>query len=131
MNMRSRVSPWVPGLTGLVAGLAISLAVVGTFAYATWFPSKTDPTRVAESFGVTVKVVDHLECSAADAIGCYSPVDPNTVYILAGLEPDVERYAVLHELGHVLQERAGVPRDECGAEAIARALGATYSSYDC
>lgn len=120
---------------GQVQGFAIGAAVVAGIMLGApaLFPgpaSATDATQIADQFGVTV-VWSTAPCSLMDptAQGCFLTNTPNTVYVSPGLSAMRTRYAVLHEIGHVMQHRLGESIDECGADQFAQSLGARFGHY--
>lgn len=115
-------------LIGLVTGLAIAFAAVGAYAATTVTP-ETNPNQIAEQFGATIAWFDDESPCGGEDVGCYTSRTPNTIYIRTGLEPDVQRSVILHELGHLTQARLGLPRDECKADEFAKSLGATVTAY--
>jgi len=56
--------------------------------------------------------------------GCFQPRYPDTIILSPRLQGESLRYVTLHELAHVHQHRAGLPLDECAADAQALAWGA-------
>lgn len=87
---------------------------------------------VAAGFGVQIIWVENIAEKCGDmTAGCWEEITPDTIYIGSKLEPEATRHAVLHELGHVMQNRLGQPFDECKADDFAQALGSTMQSYKC
>jgi len=131
--MNDRYRKAVYSLGGLVAGLALSVTTVAAFGIATNHPTKVHPSELGAAFDVTVLYFeDSSPCGSGDQhAGCFRWLEPDVIYIKAGMDPEVERSVTLHEIGHVLQYRAGVPGTECEADEIARLLGATWFGYDC
>jgi hypothetical protein len=89
---------------------------------------------VAELWSVTIDWSDDpaSECGASEdaALGaCYLP--PARIVIQSGLDWDLTKYLVLHQLGHVEQYRIGVPLDECGGDLFAHMHSSTISNYTC
>lgn len=115
-------------LAGFVAGLAVSVAGLGVYAASTVTP-ESNPNEIAEQFGATIVWFEtESPCNSKDA-GCYTHRTPDTIYIRIGLEPEIQRSVILHELGHLTQDRLGLPRDECKADEFAKSLGATSTAY--
>ena len=56
--------------------------------------------------------------------GCFQPNFPDTIILSPRLQGESLCYVTLHELAHVHQYRAGLPLDECAADAQALAWGA-------
>jgi len=128
--MRAPSTSLLAFLVGLVAGaLVMVLAGIGVLVVLRG-GSVPDDDELAGRFGVEVVRVDEVTCEGGDAIGCFDPLTPDRVTIANGLG-ELERSVLLHELAHVLQHRAGMPLDECGADRIALELGATWTGYDC
>lgn len=129
------MTPTVRGVTtylaGAITGLAIGTVVLTiAIASTTIHVEKTSPSDIAAQFGVTVHYFKDARCGgAADAAGCTLPGSTDTIYIQSGLPADVTRSATLHELGHIMQNRLGLPNDECKADQFARSLGATALAY--
>lgn len=120
-------------LVGLCLGLVVAVGVAA-FAVVNAFGIRSPGTaeELAGTFGATISwFTDPSEtpCEQVDAAGCYSPRNPDVIYISKGLQPDVQRYAILHEIGHMVQSRLGMPIDECAADRFAQSLGATYGPY--
>jgi Zn-dependent peptidase ImmA (M78 family) len=119
-----------------VAGAVTVLALVAG-ALLIWVLSA--PAHSAESedlasrFDVTVVWFDdNSPCGdTTEHGGCWQRATPDVIYVQSGFDPDVERSMILHEIGHVLQHRLGLPLDECKADEFARSMGATWSGYDC
>lgn len=84
--------------------------------------SANDAAKIAASFGVTIQWQDRVECEG-DALGCFETATPNTIYVKTGMDPSETRYVVLHEIGHVSQNRLGLDLNECNADEFARSLG--------
>lgn len=125
---------WKSYLAGFVSALVLVGAAVGGVivapALASSPASSTDATQIADQFGVTV-VWSTVPCSLMDptAEGCFLANTPSTVYVSAGLSALRTRYAVLHEVGHVMQHRLGESISECGADQFAQSLGARFGHY--
>lgn len=133
MSLR-RTHPAVALLAGIVIGLAVAVGVASaTLATANSWTYTVGSDDIAAQFNVTVRYFDSgSPCGeVTDASGCFRVVEPNVVYVQSGLDPDIERSVLLHEIAHVIQHRTGVPQDECGADEIAQNLGATWTAYDC
>jgi hypothetical protein len=119
-------------VSAFIAGMCVMLAIVVgiTFIVTTLNPTAADgsPESIAQKFGVEI-VWDadlHLRCGG---YACFSPATPDLIYVKPGLSDDETKRVVLHELGHVVEYRLGIPLDECNADRFAAALGATWGSY--
>lgn len=115
---------------GVVTVLA--LVVVGLVSLLLSRPSAAPvPDDLAARFGVSIVWFDNQSpCGPSDDFGgCFEPVTPDLIYVMKGLDPEVERSIILHEIGHVLQYRLGEPLDECAADLFARSMGATWAGY--
>lgn len=88
------------------------------------------PEDIASRFDVAVVWFegDDSPCDAGSG-GCFDPETPDVVYIMRGLDAEVERSLILHEIGHVLQFRLGLPLDECAADLFAESMGASWLGY--
>lgn len=109
------------GLTGVALVLGYMIVTA---------PPVATANDVAGQMGVSI-VWDSSGCSQPST-ACFSRFTPDVIYVdqsVAGTW--YERDVILHELGHVLQYRFGLPLDECHADQIARDLGATWTGYDC
>ena len=87
----------------------------------------TQYDEIARDFGVTIVWDTSLVPSCGD-YGCHTVLTPNVIYVSPDLGDGTMRI-VLHELGHVMQWRLGIPKDECGADQFAASLGAGWGSY--
>ena len=101
------------------------------------FPTEplTDPTAIAAAFDA--KIVRNTDgCgtptkSYIEVVGCASSTAHDTIYVSPDLEGEKLRYVVLHELGHVMQFRLGIERDECQADVFASSLGGGDKGINC
>ena len=85
---------------------------------------------LAHNYGVTIFwEATHCSLISPGALACFLPATPNTIFVNPKLKEWEMHYAVLHELGHVLQHRAGQPLDECAADVYAHEHGAIAWSY--
>ncbi len=119
----------LPMVVGLMLGALVTVCAWIGFELAAATPAGT-PHEIAQRFGVDVVYVDGLVCDDAPANGCYRPSTPTVIYLAPNLG-ELERDVMLHEIAHVMQNRAGVPGDECGADRIAAELGARWFWYGC
>src|SRR5690554_8078992 len=99
-----------------VGAAAVALVMVGMPSL---FPAPTataDMDELANQFGVTI-VWSTAPCAPmdAEANGCFLINTPNTVYVSPNLQTDYTRYAVLHEIGHVMQYKVDGTISECAA----------------
>ena len=85
-----------------------------------------DMDEMAATFGVEIVWTSVSPCQGirTDAIGCHIELTPSRIYVSPDLTASDTRYIVLHEIGHVVQSRLGIPLDECEADNFARSLGA-------
>jgi hypothetical protein len=123
----------VSGLLGAVIALALALAGLGGYGIYELQPSDptTDTDQIASQFSVTIHWSKKLTCGTVDAGGCTFAHSTKDIYVLGGLPAEQTRSVILHEIGHVMQNRLGQPADECKADEFARSLGATWFGYDC
>lgn len=65
--------------------------------------------------------------------GCFREESEDMIYISPELAGDDLEYVLLHEYAHVLQFRRGADMNECAADKMAIAWGASsdIASYDC
>lgn len=107
-----------------LAGFASALAVAGIvwlgFTLANPLAAGNDAEAIASQFHVAV-VWDATGCSGAP--GCHWTQTPDVIYLEPGRDAAATRQTALHELGHVMQYRLGLPADQCGADRFAEALG--------
>lgn len=123
-------------VTAFVGGAVTVLAIAAGVLVAIFFsrPSAAAvPDDLASRFDVTVVWFDdESPCGAAtDFSGCFITGTPDVIYVASGFDADLTRSIILHEIGHVLQYRLGLPEDECKADEFARSMGATWTGYDC
>lgn len=115
------------GVVGSLAGVA---CVLLSLLIAQPARGAETPNTVAAQFGITVITEQHLSCGGSFRVaGCFRPATPDTIYVQAGLDPDFENYVVLHEIGHAMANRLGLPPDECQADRFAQSLGAQMGNY--
>lgn len=117
---------WGAFLGGMVFALGLVAAAVMIVAL-TSLQRVQSAEEIASSFGVTIVWNTHLVPSCG-SYGCHSVLTPNVIYVSPDLGDDTRRI-VLHELGHVMQWRLGIPADECGADRFAAALGEAWGDY--
>lgn len=130
MNLRRAIDT----ATGAVVALACAVAILAITAAATGNETpQSAPQEIAADFGLTVVwFTDESPCGAVDEmIGCYDSDTPDVIYIAEGMDADKERSVILHEIGHALHDRLGLPIDECAADQFAASMGATYLPHDC
>lgn len=79
----------------------------------------TDLDELAAQFGVTIVWTDDdRNCG----LGCYRRTTPDVIYVEPG-HPDAKmRHVVLHEVGHALHHRLGLPPSEDAADRFAEAM---------
>lgn len=114
-------------VAGVVSTLAIAAVALGTIAAVAASPTRPAASHaIAAEFDVEVSGFTEATnpCGSPTSMGCYiADQAPNVIYIREGLGALTDS-VILHELGHVMQKRLGLPYDECGAEEFARSLGA-------
>lgn len=113
--MKERVQGFVTG-AAVMAGLMLGLPLMT----APQSPSE-DLDAIAAMFDVEIVWTDESPCKRSEqrAIGCFFAPTPSLIYVSPNLA-DETRDTVLHELGHVMQWRVGLPRSEEGADAFGR-----------
>ena len=123
-------------IRGMVQGFAIGATV--TAALMLGLPALTAPAspsedmdRLAATFGVEIVWTETSPCTSAipDARGCYFAATPSRIYVSPTTKPTSMRQVVLHEIGHAIQGRLGLPRGECAADRFANSLGARMGDY--
>ena len=87
------------------------------------------PSDIAAAMGIEIVWTD-APCGL-DASGCFDPAKPWQIEARRYGDRFWDDSTILHELGHVQQYEAGLPFDECDADARSIALGAKYSTYNC
>lgn len=122
-------------IAGVVTALAICAAALGFVAANAAAPAAgADSNALAAEFDLEVVWYDDDDqpavCEGHDAAGCFEPRTPEVIYIQRDLG-EYERSVMLHEIGHAVHYRLGLPADECAADAFAISLGATWTGYDC
>lgn len=122
---------------GFVIGVAVIAAAVSGGQMATAaLPNEqiTDPDQIAATFGVDV-VWDITFCTRGEhpekVMGCASASTPNTIYLNPDVSPERKHRTVLHELGHIVQYRLGLDRDECNADIFADSLQPPLMGFNC
>jgi len=114
-----------------VQGFAVGAAFVAAAMVGLPMLGAGSPTpeldEFAESLGVEIIWTDTHPCllKAPTSEGCHTAPMPNTIFIDPDARADDLRFLVLHEIGHVLQDRLDMERDECHAYRIADAIGGT------
>lgn len=86
---------------------------------------------IASQYGVSINWnKDDLAFACSPiALGCFVEHTPTVIYVSPDLG-DYTEQVILHELGHVMQYRNGVPMDECGADQFAALMGSD-EGYNC
>jgi len=129
MKTVQRTAPmfWVGVLYGVVVSL---LAVVG-FLLINPLAAHGQSNAIAEKFGVTIVWSDDgcASVGGIDPAACFNPATPSTIYVTPGLDEATTNHLVLHEIGHVMQNRLGLPNDECAADRFAQSLGSQLGYY--
>jgi hypothetical protein len=119
---------------GAVAALAVCAGALGLIA-ANAAPTRpaAESNEIAAEFAVEVGWFDDTNnpCPTETSLGCYiSEEDPDVIYVREDLGPLTDS-VILHEIGHVMQGRLGLPFDECGADDFARSMGAAAIYPEC
>jgi hypothetical protein len=126
-------------VTAFVGGLvtALGIAAVGLgIAVAASAQEEPAPTEtpvfspassvheISEHFGIRVTYFAVSPCGDTDhVLGCWSSANPDIVWVSAEIrDPDLERWVILHEIGHALHHRMGIPGSECAADMFARSM---------
>lgn len=127
-------------IRGQVQGFAIGAAVMAAVMLGA--PSVLNATQshphsadeIAATFGVKI-VWSVLPCKIAlptETEGCFLPDTPNVIYVDPASQGELRLHqTVLHELGHVVQQRLGIKRSECGADRFAMSLGSIGGNHKC
>lgn len=115
---------------GFVAGAAVAAALMLAPQMLSTSGGHDDMDAFAASLGIEIVWTDINPCDVIQqgAEGCFSSSTPNLIYVTPSENQYLTQYAALHELGHALQHRFGVDRNECGASMIAQGLGAVSAS---
>lgn len=80
----------------------------------------TDLDELAARFGVTIVWTDDdRNCG----LGCYRRSTPDVIYVEPGHDAAKTRHIVLHEVGHALHHRLGLPSSESDADRFAESMG--------
>src|SRR5690554_4482123 len=88
--------------------------------------SAADMEELAARFDATIVWTDSdRNCG----VGCFWADTPNVIYVSPGMDAESTRHVVLHEIGHVLHHRVGMPVDECAADLFAQSMGSTMGGY--
>lgn len=119
-------------VAGIVTVLAIAFGLLLTLVLSAPQPA-TEANELADRFGVEIVWFDEVSpCgSVHEHGGCWQRVSPDLIYVQSGIDEAIMQAVVLHEIGHVLRHRLGLPQDECAADAFALSMGATWTGYDC
>lgn len=115
----SRISFAVGFIAALIAPFILLVVLVPK-------PGMTVDNDIASQFGVTVQIVEDPPCGES---GCFLRATPDVIYVKEGLGAEWFRYVVLHEIGHVIQYRLGLPMDECAADRFAQSMGSEHGGY--
>lgn len=79
----------------------------------------SDLDELAARFGVTIVWTDDdRNCG----LGCYRRGTPDVIYVEPGHDVVKTRHIVLHEVGHALHHRLGLPTSEEDADQFADAM---------
>lgn len=79
----------------------------------------TDLDELAAQFGVAIVWTDDdRNCG----LGCYRRGTPDVIYVEPGHDAVKTRHIVLHEIGHALHHRLGLPSSEDDADRFAEAM---------
>ena len=115
-------------LAGLLSGAIVLVVafIVHLAGQPLTTPGSTD--ELLDRFDAQLERVEDLHCGSIDAAGCF--VAPDLIQVDTGVG-ELEHDVVLHELGHLIQYRLGLPADECQADAFAILFGATHVGYEC
>ena len=121
MNDQTKDGLW-GYLAGIASGLAISGGVVLVLALVNPLAAGQDPEAIAGKMDMSI-VWDASSCRDDSAVGCFWPTTPDLIFIAPGMDAEMTRQVVLHELGHTMQFRLGLDQSECGADTFAQSLG--------
>lgn len=118
-------------VVALIAGLmlGVSVMVVAPPLYNATPTVTGEMEELAAEFGVSIVWTDSTHPESPGP-GSFDPETPNLIYVSSEMDEGATHHTVLHEAGHAMQHRMGVPYDECGAEDFARVMGSTYYSYE-
>ena len=112
-----------------VQGFAVGAATVAAIMVGLPMLSASSPNPELDEFAASLGVdivwtsLNPCKLHRSDNIGCFVVATPNTIYVEPSIKnPGMDTFAVLHELGHVMQNRRGLPLDEKGADRMAWAL---------
>jgi hypothetical protein len=113
---------WKPYFAGfgsalaLVAAIAVPLVGINLGAWAAPHQSN-DYDAIAQQSGLSI--VWQVPPTCAHAVGCFTPLTPNTIYVKPGQSNSETYFTVLHEMAHAMQYRLQVPQNECNADRFA------------
>lgn len=113
-GMKHRVQGFVTGaavMAGLMLGLPHMTAPLS--------PSE-DWDGIAELFAVQIVWTESNPCmlTGQQVNGCFTASTPSMIYVSPSLDKTSTRELVLHEIGHVMQWRLGMPPSEPGADVF-------------
>lgn len=120
---------------GQVQGFAVGAAVVAALMFG--LPALTglnspseDMDELAAQFDVEIVWSNVNPCTpSGPAHGCYLNATPSLIYVSPDMPAEFLRYTVLHEIGHVVQQRLWLPPSECAADRFAQSLGTIKGAY--
>lgn len=116
------IKQWKPYLAGFASAITLVAVLAFVPASASTHVTTNQYEKIAAQFNVTIRWQSTVDCQG-DAMGCFDPSTPNIIYVKSGMGADETRYVVLHEIGHVSQQRLALPFNECNADEFARSLG--------
>lgn len=94
----------------------------------------TDADSIAAAFGVDI-VWDTTFCTSGahpkKVMGCASAATPDIIYLDPTASAKRSHRTVLHELGHIMQYRLGLERNECEADKFADSLHPPLMGFNC
>ena len=116
---------------GFITGILLAAIAVGGYLLIPGQSPEPELDEFASSLGIQIRWSTITRCSIKDpnAVGCFEPDTPDVIWVSPDLEPRKTRHIVLHEIGHAIHFRLGMPTSECRADRFAQSMGSKQGFY--